>query len=78
MCLEKSPTVAKEECNFSEPKNQQQHNELVKDSGLLVAVDRVGVDDDATKAEIKRAFVKSLKTKKLNKKVLGEFVELVA
>ena len=48
MCLEKSPTVAKEECNFSEPKNQQQHNELVKDSGLLVAVDRVGVDDDAT------------------------------
>ena len=36
------------------------------------------VDDDATKAEIKRAFVKSLKTKKLNKKVLGEFIELVA
>ena len=36
------------------------------------------VDDDATKAQIKRAFVKSLKTKKLNKKVLGEFVELVA
>ena len=36
------------------------------------------VDDDATKAQIKKAFVKSLKTKKLNKKVLGEFVELVA
>ena len=36
------------------------------------------VDDDATKAQIKRAFVKSLKTKKLNKKVLGEFMELVA
>ena len=36
------------------------------------------VDEDATKAQIKRAFVKSLKTKKLNKKVLGEFVELVA
>ena len=36
------------------------------------------VDDDATKAQIKRAFVKSLKTKKLNKKVLGEFIELVA
>ena len=35
------------------------------------------VDDDATKAQIKRAFVKSLKTKKLNKKVLGEFIELV-
>ena len=35
------------------------------------------VDEDATKAEIKRAFVKSLRTKKLNKKVLGEFIELV-
>ena len=36
------------------------------------------VDDDATKSQIKRAFVKSLKTKKLNKKVLGEFISLVA
>jgi len=36
------------------------------------------VDEDATKAQIKKAFVKSLKTKKLNKKVLGEFIELVA
>ena len=36
------------------------------------------VDDSATKAQIKRAFVKSLKTKKLNKKVLSEFIELVA
>ena len=36
------------------------------------------VDDDATKAQIKRAFVKSLKTKKLNKKVLAEFISLVA
>jgi hypothetical protein len=36
------------------------------------------VGDDATKAQIKSAFVKSLKTKKLNKKVLGEFISLVA
>ena len=36
------------------------------------------VDDGATKAKIKTAFVKSLKTKKLNKKVLGEFISLVA
>ena len=36
------------------------------------------VNHDATKAQIKRAFVKSLKTKKLNKKVLGEFMELIA
>jgi hypothetical protein len=36
------------------------------------------VADDATKSQIKSAFVKSLKTKKLNKKVLGEFISLVA
>ena len=36
------------------------------------------VDEGASKAKIKSAFVKSLKTKKLNKKVLGEFVSLVA
>jgi hypothetical protein len=36
------------------------------------------VHETATKAQIKSAFVKSLKTKKLNKKVLGEFIELVA
>ena len=36
------------------------------------------VQEDATKAQIKRAFVKSLKVKKLNKKVLGEFISLVA
>lgn len=36
------------------------------------------VKEDATKAQIKSAFAKSLKTKKLNKKVLGEFIALVA
>jgi len=36
------------------------------------------VAEDATKAQIKSAFVKSLKTKKLNKKVLGEFICLIA
>ena len=36
------------------------------------------VAKDASKAQIKSAFVKSLKTKKLNKKVLGEFISLVA
>ena len=35
------------------------------------------VSEDATKSQIKSAFVKSLKTKKLNKKVLGEFILLV-
>ena len=36
------------------------------------------VADDATKSQIKSAFAKSLKTKKLNKKVLGDFISLVA
>ena len=36
------------------------------------------VKEDATKMQIKSAFVKSLRTKKMNKKILGEFVELVA
>ena len=45
---------------------------------VLLNDDEFEVHEDATKAQIKRAFVKSLKSKKLNKKVLGEFVELVA
>ena len=36
------------------------------------------VKEDATKAEIKRAFGKSIKGKKMNKKILSEFIELVA
>ena len=36
------------------------------------------VAEDATKTQIKSAFVKSLKSKKMNKKILGEFIELVA
>ena len=36
------------------------------------------VSEDATKSQIKSAFAKSLKSKKMNKKILGEFVELVA
>lgn len=36
------------------------------------------VAECATKAQIKSAFAKSLKSKKLNKKILGEFVSLIA
>jgi hypothetical protein len=36
------------------------------------------VAEDASKVQIKNAFAKSLKGKKMNKKILGEFVELVA
>ena len=47
------------------------------DSGLSND-DEFEVHEDASKAQIKRAFVKSLQAKKLNKKVLGEFIGLVA
>ena len=36
------------------------------------------VDDDASKAKIKSAFAKSLKSKKSNKKILGDFIDLIA
>jgi hypothetical protein len=36
------------------------------------------VADNATKSQIKTAFSKSLQSKKLNKKILSEFVEVIA
>jgi len=47
-------------------------------SSALSSDDEFNVNDDATKMQIKRAFIKSLKNKKMNKKILGEFIELVA
>ena len=44
----------------------------------LASEDEFEVKEDATKAEIKRAFGKSLKGKKMNKKILSEFIGLVA
>ena len=46
-------------------------NALAQDADFEVA-------EDATKTQIKSAFAKSLKSKKMNKKILGEFVELIA
>ena len=36
------------------------------------------VDENASKAQIKKSFMKSLRSKKMNKKILNEFVSLVA
>ena len=47
-------------------------------SSILSQEAEFDVKEDATKAQIKSAFAKSLKTKKLNKKVLSEFIALVA
>ena len=36
------------------------------------------VSDEATKSQIKKAFIKSLNNKKTNKKILSEFISIVA
>jgi hypothetical protein len=59
-------------------KNSGYHSYFGLSSTTLSQDSEFSVADDATKAQIKSAFVKSLKTKKMNKKILGEFVELVA
>jgi len=54
------------------------------DKYFIVASDSIqestefDVDEGATKAKIKSAFTKSLKSKKSNKKVLGDFISLIA
>ena len=58
-------------------KNSGYHTYFGLSSSALANDDEFDVQEDATKAQIKRAFVKSLKTKKMNKKILGEFIELV-
>ena len=58
-------------------KNSGYHSYFGLSAAALANEDEFEVQKDATKAQIKRAFVKSLKTKKMNKKILGEFIELV-
>jgi hypothetical protein len=67
----------KKEKSFS-IKNSGYHTYFGLSSSALSNDAEFEVANDATKSQIKSAFVKSLKTKKMNKKVLGEFVELVA
>ncbi len=59
-------------------KNSGYHTYFGFSANALGNDDEFDVVDDATKAQIKRAFVKSLKCKKMNKRVLGEFMELIA
>jgi hypothetical protein len=54
------------------------HTYFGMSSAALSSNSEFDVDDGASKAQIKSAFVKSLKNKKMNKKVLGEFIELIA
>ena len=59
-------------------KNSGYHTYFGLSSNALANDDEFEVKEDATKAQIRSAFKKSLKSKKMNKKVLGEFIELVA
>jgi hypothetical protein len=74
---EKITSSWKKEKTFS-IKNSGYHTYFGLSATALANDAEFEVAEDATKTQIKTAFVKSLKSKKMNKKVLGEFVELVA
>jgi len=74
---EKITSSWKKEKTFS-IKNSGYHTYFGLSASALANDAEFEVAEDATKTQIKTAFVKSLKSKKMNKKVLGEFVELVA
>ena len=54
------------------------HSYLVMSASTLSQNSEFSPSEDATKTQIKSAFIKSLKTKKMNKKILNKFVELVS
>jgi hypothetical protein len=58
--------------------NSGYHTYFGLSSNALSSNSDFEVDDGASKSKIKSAFAKSLKSKKMNKKVLGEFIELIA
>ena len=59
-------------------KNSGYHSYFGLSSTVLNNDTEFNPKEDATKAEIKKAFTKSLRGKKMNKKILGEFIDLVA
>ena len=59
-------------------KNSGYHRYFGLSSKMLNTDSEFDPIHDATKAQIKRDFIKSLKGKKMNKKILSEFIELVA
>jgi len=58
-------------------KNSGYHTYFGISSSSLSNTTEFEVAEDATKSQIKNAFVKSLKSKKMNKKVLTEFIDLI-
>ncbi len=74
---EKVMTAWKKEKAFTIKKSGY-HSYFGLSANALAQNSEFEVAEDATKSQIKSAFVRSLKSKKMNKKILGEFVELVA
>jgi hypothetical protein len=74
---EKAMTSWKKEKAFS-LKNSGYNVYFGLSASALSQETEFAVAEDATKSQIKTAFMKSLKSKKMNKKILGEFIELVA
>jgi len=58
--------------------NSGYHSYFAMSATSLAQDNTFDVKEDATKSQIKSAFVKSLRTKKMNKRVLNEFIDLVA
>ena len=58
-------------------KNAGYHSYFALSSSIMSSSSEFDVEEDATKTQIKKAFVKSLRGKKMNKKILSEFIELV-
>ena len=75
--MEKTMNTWKKQRAFS-LKNSGYHTYFGLSANVLAQDSDFEVAEDATKTQIKSAFVKSLKSKKMNKKILGESVELVA
>jgi len=73
---EKIMSIWKKEKTFS-IKNSGYHSYFGLSSSALSNTTEFEVVEDATKTQIKSAFIKFLKSKKMNKKVLGEFISLV-
>jgi hypothetical protein len=75
--FEKTMNAWKKEKAFTIKKSGY-HSYFGLSANALAQDTEFDVAECASKAQIKSAFVKSLKSKKMNKKILGEFVELVA
>ena len=78
-----SPEVEKHRLNWKKTKSVSikgcgYHVYFGLSSAALANDSEFEVDEGATKAQIKRAFTKSLTAKKMNKKILNEFVTMIA